>query len=176
MAWNSDKTVVGASVSGSEWNTMVDVIEDNISTGTQTALDAKLPITLITPTSDHTYSGLVRSATAGEAVVIGDLCYLKSDGKFWKCDADAEATSKGMLSIATASISGDAIGVFLLYGFLRDDSWTWTVGADLYVSVTPGNPTETKPSGTGDIVRIIGQAYSADVLFFSPDNTYVELT
>ena len=94
----------------------------------------------------------------------------------WQVDADAEATTKGMLAIATASISADATGVFLLRGFFRDDTWTWTVGGDLYCSTTPGLPTQTAPSATGDIVRIIGQAYSADVIWFNPDNTYIEVS
>jgi hypothetical protein len=40
--------------------------------------------------ADHTYSGDVITATAGETVVIGDVCYLKADGKFWKMNATME--------------------------------------------------------------------------------------
>jgi len=128
------------------------------------------------PGSDHAAVGVTTSATAGENVVIGDVCYLKSDGKFWKADADAEATAKGMLAIATASITADASGVFLLYGKLRDDTWNWTIGAELYVHTEGGNPTATRPSGAADIVRIIGHAYSADIMFFNPDQTYLEIS
>lgn len=128
-----------------------------------------------TPTSDHTWSGEIMTATAGESVVIGDVCYFKSDGKFWKVDADAEATTKGFVVMATGSISADATGVFLIKGFIRDDTWTWTVAAELFCHTTPGNPTETKPSATGDIVRLIGYAYSADIIYFNPDKTYIEI-
>jgi hypothetical protein len=128
-----------------------------------------------TPTNDHAWSGDVFPATAGENVVIGDVCYLKSDGKFWKADADAEATAKGLIVMATASISQNATGVFLRKGFIRDDTWNWTVGAELFVHTTPGNPTATKPSGSGDVVRIVGYAYTADVIWFDPDTAYVEV-
>lgn len=130
-----------------------------------------------TPTSDHTYNGKIETQTAGENLVIGDVCYLKSaDGKFWKCDADAEATSAGMIRMATTSISADAAGVFLIEGYIRDDTWNWAaVGEELYISVTPGNPTETAPTGDGDIQRIMGHAQSADIIYFNPSQAYVEV-
>ena len=128
-----------------------------------------------TPSADHTWNGMIGTFTAGEGMTIGELCYLKSDGKMWQVDASAEATAKGMLAIATATISTDGAGVFLLRGFIRDDTWTWTVGGDLFGSETAGLPTQTAPSTSASIVRIIGQAYSADVIYFNPDNTFVEV-
>jgi len=127
------------------------------------------------PSGDHAASGDTISATAGENVAIGDLCYLKNDGKFWLADADAEATSKGMLALATAAIAAEATGVFLTYGKYRDDTWNWTVAQELYIHTTGGNPTGTRPAGSGDIVRIIGHGYTVDILFFNPDQTYLEL-
>lgn len=127
------------------------------------------------PASDHGSEGQTVTKTAGETVAIGDLCYFKSDGKFWKADADAEATSKGMLALATAAITAESSGVFLVYGKYRDDTWNWTVAQEIYISTTPGNPTGTRPSGSGDIVRIIGHGYTADILFFNPDQAYVQL-
>lgn len=145
---------------------------DGSGATTWSAVDSLI---LSSPSSDHSYSGTTISATAGEAVAIGDVCYLKSDGKFWKADADAESSSDGMLSMATAAISADASGVFLLKGLYRDDTWSWTTGSKLYISTTPGNPTATAPSETGDIVRLVGYAYTADIVYFNPDNTFVEL-
>lgn len=129
-----------------------------------------------TPTSDHAYNGIVITGTAGENVVLGDVCRLNSSGEFVKADSSASSTCEGMLAIATTSISSGSTGHFLIKGFLRDDTWAWTVGGELYVHTTPGNPTQTQPSTTGEIVRIVGHAYSADVAYFNPDNTYVELS
>lgn len=111
--------------------------------------------------------------TAGESVVSGDLCYLKDDGKMWKADADAEATADTMLGLATASISADATGNFLIKG--RHTTSGLTVGALQYVSTTAGALTETAPSASGDIVRIAGSAISATVLYFDPDKTFIEV-
>jgi len=128
-----------------------------------------------TPSSDHTWNGLTASFTAGEGMTVGELCYLKSDGKMWQMDADAEATTKGMAAMATSTIDAEAAGVFLLRGFIRDDTWDWTIGGDLFASTTAGLPTQTAPSATADIVRIVGQAYNADIIYFNPDNTYIEV-
>jgi hypothetical protein len=128
------------------------------------------------PSSDHTYNGYDFSATAGENVAMGDVCYLKSDGKFWKCDADAEATTKGMLVMASTAITANNAGIFLMPGaFIRDDTWNFTIGAELYVSPTAGNPTAIRPSTANQYVRIVGHAYTADVIFFNPDQTYIKI-
>jgi hypothetical protein len=128
-----------------------------------------------TPNADHSCIGACFIGIAAQALVIGDVCYLNSAGRFAKADADAEATTKGMLVMAMGTISSGSTGYFLLWGFVRDNTWNWTPGAELYVSCTPGNPTATKPSGGGDVVRIVGWAYNADVVWFKPDATYVEI-
>ena len=45
----------------------------------------------------------------------------------------------------------------------------------LYVDVTPGVITATKPSGSGDQVQVIGYAVSSTVIYFKPDLTLVEI-
>lgn len=130
------------------------------------------------PTTDHLWNGNVMILTAGENVVLGDVCYLKSDGKFWKAKADAEATADTMLVISTATISANATGVFMLEGFIRDDSlYNMTVGKKQYISAATGGAiTETAPATSTNIVRIIGYGYSADVLYFKPSGTYITVT
>lgn len=115
----------------------------------------------------------IDSFTAGENLVNGDLTYYKSDGKFWKVDADAEVTSKGRLAIAQETISADAAGLFLLKGSHTTSGLT--VADELFVSTTAGTWTNTKPSATADIVRLIGYSISTTVLFFDPDKTYIEI-
>jgi hypothetical protein len=132
-----------------------------------------------TPASDHTYSGPHATMTAGEALVFGEVCYLKSDGKWWKADADAATTMPGM-AMAAATIDADATGDFILPGaFVRDDTWNWTVGASeglIYVDTpTAGAPTQTAPPGTGDQVQIIGYAYTVDIMYFNPSPVLVEV-
>lgn len=130
-------------------------------------------------TTDHTYTGFDATMVAGENLVFGQLVYYKSDTKFWKADADAEATTKGLLAVAADTISADASGKFILPGsFIRDDTWNWTIGGLIYVSCDPtttGGFTQTAPSASADCVRIVGYAVTADVMWFEPDGTWVEI-
>lgn len=127
--------------------------------------------------ADGKYSGIKGTFTAGENLVFGEIAYLKAaDGKMWKTDADAEATTKPFIAMALGSISADASGSFLLIGFIREDDWDWTVGAPLFIgATTAGGMTSTAPSTAGQFVRCVGQAISADQIWFKPDNCWVEV-
>ena len=125
--------------------------------------------------TDHAASGPKASLTAGESVVFGEVCYVKSDGKLWKSDADAATTMPAMF-MALASISADAAGLFLVGpGFVRDDSWAWTVGGLIYAGTTPGALTQTAPDGSGDQRQVVGIASHADRMFFCPCPVLVEV-
>ena len=114
----------------------------------------------------------VLSFTAGEDLTDGDLCYLKSDGNMWKADASAESTSSGLLGIALENISANNSGTFLIKG--RYTTTGLTTGDILYISETAGEWTNTAPTTSTSIVRIIVYALSSTILFFAPDGTYIE--
>jgi len=116
---------------------------------------------------------ITQEFTAGEAVVDGDLCYLKSDGKMWETDASAVATAKGQLVIAMATIAADATGKFLVKGSYTTTGLTQ--GSEYYISETKNNITATAPVTASAIVRIVGWAQSTTVLNFDPDGTYIEI-
>ena len=107
-----------------------------------------------------------------------DLVYLKSDGKWWKTDADAASTTDGLLGISLASKSAnEAMSTALPGSFVRDDTWNWTPGATLYVdTTTAGAIVATQPSGTDDAIRVVGWAITADVIYFSPSELYLTHT
>lgn len=125
--------------------------------------------------SDDSYSGIITEVTVGENVAFKDVLYLKNDSKFWKADADAEATADGLCVMACETILADAKGKVMVLGFVRDDDDNWTAAGKMYISTTPGGPTQTAPSGSGDIVRIIGYATHADRFYFNPSSTYEEI-
>lgn len=125
------------------------------------------------PASDTTANGLKATFTAGETLAFGNICYVKSDGKLWKADADGTATVPGV-AIALGSIAADGTGSFILNGIIRNDAWTWTVGGYVYLSTSAGDLTQTAPSGTSDVIQIVGQATHADRLLFAPQFNYVE--
>ncbi len=127
---------------------------------------------------DHEAQGIKYHGLAGETVAIGELMYAKlsTNARWFLTDADAIATSIGPLAIAlNAATAGNAVSI-LLNGVMRDDSWSWTVGAQLYIGLTPGTFTETAPSATADIVRPIGIALDADTILFTPGMGWVEIS
>jgi len=130
-----------------------------------------------TPDTDHTANGPQTSTlNAGYSSTLMDLVYLGSGGKWLEADADATGTSINLLGIAMeAKTDGQAMNVALAGSFVRDDTWNWTIGVPLYVSGTLGAITATKPSGSGDVVRTVGYAVTADVIFFNPSSDYVTL-
>ena len=130
-----------------------------------------------TPATDHTATGpQTNTFNAGYANALMDLVYLGSSSTWLEADSDAAATSINMLGIALAAVdSGAALNVALAGSFVRDDTFDFTPGVPLYISGTLGAITATKPTGSGDIVRTVGYAATADVIYFNPSSDYVIL-
>jgi hypothetical protein len=125
---------------------------------------------------NQTSTGLiVDGITVGENVAFGDLCYLKSDGKYWKTDANAIATTAGPLLISLESITADSAGKFLKRGYVRDDAWAFSVADVLYVGATAGDISNTLLAAVGDCIRRIGYAYAANIVVFEPSQMLIEL-
>ena len=127
-------------------------------------------VTFNEPAADNSAGtqAIFDSATVGESVAFPNLLYLKSDGKWWLADADAAATMPG-LRMALESKTADQTCSMLVAGRVRDDDWAWTVGGLIFASTTGGGLTQTAPSGSADIVQIVGVAYHADKMLFAPE-------
>jgi len=128
------------------------------------------------PGADHTARGDITTLTAGANLVFGETCYMGSDGKLEKTNAAAAATCPALV-MAIATINEDATGLVLCRGFVRDDSWDWTVGGLIYLDdSTAGGLTQTAPSDVGDQVVVVGFATHADRMYFNPSYVLVEVT
>jgi len=132
--------------------------------------------TPLLPTTDHTATGLTAQMLAGGPIgAFETVCIHTTTGEVVISDADAIATMP-VIGIAPAAISDTDTGTILLQGFIRDDTWNWTLGGILYAdNTTAGGMTQTAPSGTGDFVQAVGVALSADVVYFNPSLTLVEV-
>ena len=117
--------------------------------------------------------------TAGDSVAIGDVCYINSSGqaKLAKADVIADASA---LVMATATITSTNPGVFLALGIVRADSAiSITAGAFVYLSTTgtTGNTlTTTAPSGSNNVIQILGWGVGAHIIYFAPSLVQVEHT
>ena len=129
------------------------------------------------PDTDHTAVGpQTNTFAAGYTTTLMDLVYLGSSSKWLEADSNATGTSINLLGIALeVGDDTDAINVALPCSFVRDDTWNWTPGVPLYVSGTLGAITATKPTGSGDVVRTVGFAVHADMIYFCPSPDYVTL-
>ena len=105
--------------------------------------------------SDHTASGLKADGVCGETLAIGDLCYMKSDGKYWKANATSAAKMPGLVLALAAGAATEIIS-FLVQGYFRDDTYNRTIGALLFADTTDGLMTTTKPSAAGNQVQVLG--------------------
>lgn len=131
--------------------------------------------------ADGKYCGIVEAGTAGATLAFGDLCYLAvADSRWELTDADAEATAGPVkLGICVLAAAGDGSATtMLLWGKVRADAAfpTFTVGAPAYVSTTAGDLQVAQPSGTDDVIRMVGYGNTADELFFCPSNDYMTHT
>ena len=131
------------------------------------------------PSADTTASGIKITLTANENQAFGDVCRIDTDGEAHIADADAIATSSVVVMCADATISATASGTYLMYGIARQDTWAWTVGGLVYLTIT-GTTTntlsQTAPVGNTDVVQVLGVATHADRMMFMPNLAQVELT
>ena len=125
--------------------------------------------------ADHTATGMTTILAASATIAIGNLVYVSGNGTIGVADADAIATMPA-IGIAVTGGSANAQIVVLLQGTFRDDTFNFTAGNRLFASTTAGGVTATVPSGNNDVAQAVGVALNADVIYFSPDMTCVEIT
>ena len=120
--------------------------------------------------------GTAISTTAGNLYNLGSTGWVAAD-------ADAASTSASMLGLAIETTTSNT---FMVEGYaIISYGGTAVKGAPVYVSTTPGEITFTAPTGSTDIVRIVGHCvdvYSDGrggnraIIRFKPSNDWIELT
>ena len=138
-------------------------------------IDETITITTV-PTA---VAGVILPFTNGAvAMALGEVGYVNSSGTITKAlGTNATAgTATAIVICADASIGIGTLGNYLLVGTMTNSGWSFTAGNKIYLSpATAGAITDTIPSGTGDIVQILGVAISATTVLFSPNLTTVEI-
>ena len=127
---------------------------------------------------DHDAQGIIMTFTAGMTVTPFSPVYLHTDDEVHECDADAIATMPCIgVSVNTSNVADGAAIEVMLLGLIRDESFTdfGTNGAPVYVSTTVGEMTNTAPSGSSDVVQVVGHSIGEKLLFVQPSLTTVEI-
>lgn len=128
-----------------------------------------------TSATDYSSNGDIVKIGTGSTTQ-GALHYLDSGGGWTLADADATGTAGGVLLALALGTDPDVDGM-LLRGMFTLDHDPGTIGEELYVSTTAGDITSTAPSGTGDIVRVVGYCLDSTngQIWFNPSNDFIEL-
>jgi hypothetical protein len=125
--------------------------------------------------TDDTFEGLsIAGLNNSGGVTQWDAVYLNSSSQWVDADANGSGTYPAR-GLATATVSTGGASTVVTHGTVRNDAWNWTPGGAVYLSTTAGGLTQTAPSGSGEIVQVVGFALTADILFVNITGEYLTL-
>lgn len=114
------------------------------------------------PGSNNTWQGTaITGANAGATIAQWECVYMGSGGTWLLADANGSGTFP-CRGLAVAAYVNTNPAVIVDDGVVRNDTWAWTVGGDIYLSATAGGLTQTAPATSGDKIQKIGYALTAD--------------
>ncbi len=112
-------------------------------------------------------------AASSENLVAGNFVNLYDNaGTVNVRKADATTNSKPAHGFVLASVTSPANATVYLISNKNTAVTGLTVGADYWLSTTPGGVTATAPSAAGNLVQRLGVATSATLLPFISDTSY----
>lgn len=133
--------------------------------------------------ADGKYTGITVTAVAGYTQAFGDLVYLDPTDSRWEATdansaAGADGDARGLLGMVVVAGTDGSACTILLNGIIRADTKfpSFTVNNPIYVSETAGSVTQTQPSTTDVVIRIIGAALTGDEMYFNPDFAWITHT
>tara|TARA_R100000773_G_scaffold44653_1_gene46942 strand:- start:6421 stop:7257 length:837 start_codon:yes stop_codon:yes gene_type:complete len=156
------------------------LLADSITVTNDTVTDSlratsrNIPVTHLYGSSAGSHEGDI-IFLGSTSTTAGKLYHYKSDGTWEEADADSASTCDGLLAVALGLNS--ATHGMLLRGTVTLNHDPGALGDVLFVSTTAGEITATAPSGSGDIVRIVGYCLHATggQIWFNPDGAFVEV-
>ena len=128
---------------------------------------------MFSPSTAPAYNGEIVKFGTG-TLTSGQLYFVNSTGVWTLANASVSGTSTGMLGIAVGS-SPTTDGL-LVRGYAVNTGYTQTTGSTIYIATTDGALTATAPTGTTQVVRVVGYKTSlSNTIYFTPDPTWVTL-
>ena len=124
---------------------------------------------------------IIPGATQGNPINPGQIVYMTA-GNIWEPAYATAAINGGSVQIGVAISTSISDGI-LIRGIMKIDTsyitgGALTVAAQAYLgtSTSPGGCfTSTAPSASGHVVRVVGHAVSADIIYFNPSPDYIEI-
>jgi hypothetical protein len=131
-------------------------------------------IVLTEPATDHNWEStdvIIDTVKTGNGGLFA-LMYQGSDGEWVKADKDSYATRCTRM-LLSASVGSQKL---MKTGLVRDDTWAWTPGDDLYLGDAGAITDDVSGFTTGDVQQIIGRAETATIVDFDPEKGGIEVT
>ena len=135
-------------------------------------------------TSVGLYSGVVVYAGTGSHADVSEshVVYLDSTKQWRPASAGAGAAGDGNMVGISLSTEPHTDGVVVqgLYrlnsSYVSGSGEVFTVGSQVYMSPeASGSFTTTIPSGSGQVVRVVGHSVDSDMIYFAPSPDYIEI-
>jgi|7_EtaG_2_1085326.scaffolds.fasta_scaffold01207_3 hypothetical protein len=147
---------------------------NDLNTGNSNLITADLS------TGGFTGDKLVVGGSTAGTIAAGQLVYLSSSSVWTLAAANDTGVGEDEILGIALSASPNSAGVLTSGIFKLSTSYisggAFTVGAQVYMHPsTAGSYTSTRPSSSGQIVRVVGHAVATDIIYFNPSPDYVEL-
>ena len=114
--------------------------------------------------------------TFGNGTTTAGKTYYLHSGSSWLESSITTAESGGLGMLATALGTDPSTDGMLLRGFYDYATYlsgTFTAGATIYLTAS-GGVTTTKPSGSGEILRVAGNCSTTqNIIYFNPSADYL---
>lgn len=156
LQWTGTKLIVGGGLDVDRINV---IAKNSLSSAGNYAAGSEILGTVYSP-----------SALTGDA---GEVHYLGSATSV-EANASTEATGSGMLVVVTDAEDRSEL---LARGVVRVSTTLTTsaIGDKVYLNTTAGTVTTTAPTGSGNVVRIVGHVVkpSANMIYFNPSSDWI---
>jgi hypothetical protein len=158
----------GGGVTGTTYYVRVAYYDDYSTAPADLNISTQYSITLTTlGASDIDPAALVSSisATATAALTAGQLVNVYNSSGIACRPADASVVGKEANGFVLASVSMGGTATVLLSGQVTGLTGL-TPGAQFLSAATPGASTATAPTGSGNVVQLVGTALTSSILLF----------
>lgn len=115
----------------------------------------------------------------------GTAIYIQPTGSVARTTAQVQVLSSGTWSVSSASSVADASGLLAICSnqvntrlvnglmYMGAGAAPGSAGDILYLSTSSGLLTATAPTGSGEIVRVVGYNVDGDRIYFSPSQDWI---
>jgi len=133
--------------------------------------DANVELETALNSAGYTSGTIIKFGTG--TTVAEEVCYLNTSGAWVATNANALASSYGLLAVARGT-SPTTHGM-LTEGIYYDSGHSFAIGVPLYLNPSTSGTLTTTPPGSNDIARIVGYAIDANHIYFQPDKTWISV-